>query len=135
MNNYKKENNDYFYMLNIIDTFSKFVCVELLKKKKKDAKSVSKVFEKIINKAKTQKHKSPALILTDNCLEFENKRFLKKYEIKMYHTQNEETSALVNDLTECLTERRKFVLKYRIIKNGYILYSRLVDEYNCKNFH
>jgi hypothetical protein len=44
MKKYWKENNGYAYLLNVIDTFSKFAWV--LPIKKKDSVTVSKAFEK-----------------------------------------------------------------------------------------
>lgn len=57
MNKYSSENEGYSYILNVIDTFSKFVWT--LPLKKKDGKNVSKAFEKIMEKAKLQKHNAP----------------------------------------------------------------------------
>jgi len=93
---YSEENNGYAYLLNVIDTFSKFVWAAPIKKK--DGATVSKAFEKIIKSAKSQNHKTPNLLHTDKGLEFENKHFknlLDKYNIKMYHTHNLEKSAII----------------------------------------
>ena len=93
---YSEENNGYAYLLNVIDTFSKFVWAAPIKKK--DGVTVSKAFEKIIKSAKSQNHKPPNLLHTDKGLEFENKHFknlLDKYNIKMYHTHNLEKSAII----------------------------------------
>ena len=45
---YSEENNGYAYLLNVIDTFSKFAWTFPIKKKY--GVSVSKAFEKIINR-------------------------------------------------------------------------------------
>jgi hypothetical protein len=49
MKNYEKENGNYSYMLNVIDTFSKFTWFYPIKKK--DGKSVSRDFEKNIRES------------------------------------------------------------------------------------
>jgi hypothetical protein len=52
------------YLLNVIDTFSKFA--RALPVKAKDGVTVSKAFEKIIISAELKKkHKSPNLLHTD----------------------------------------------------------------------
>ena len=66
-------NEGYSYLLNVIDTFSKFAWA--LPIKKKDGVTVSKAFGKIFKSAKSQNHKPPNLLLTDKGLEFENKHF------------------------------------------------------------
>lgn len=54
--------------------------------------------KKIIEQAKLQNNQAPKLLHADKDLEFENKHFknvLQKYGIHMYHTQNEEKSAII----------------------------------------
>jgi transposase InsO family protein len=89
MKKYSEENNGYSYLLNVIDTFSKFAWA--LPIKKKDGVMVSKAFEKIIKSAKSQNHIPPNLLRTDKGVEFENKHLknrLNNYGINMYHTQS-----------------------------------------------
>jgi hypothetical protein len=62
--------------------------------------TVSKAFEK--TKAQNHKIMSPNLLHTDKGLEFENKHFIKllnNFNIKMYHTQNLEKSAVIEQFT------------------------------------
>ncbi|VVC30923.1 Ribonuclease H-like domain,Integrase, catalytic core,Parvovirus coat protein VP1, N-terminal [Cinara cedri] len=73
MRNYGDENSGYLYMLNVVDTFSKFAWSESLKKK--DGENVTKSFEEIINRAKLQEHNSPTLLHTDKETEFVNTQF------------------------------------------------------------
>jgi hypothetical protein len=54
MKKYSEEHNGYSYMLNVIDTFSRFAWS--LPIKKEDGATVSKAFEKIIKSAKSQGH-------------------------------------------------------------------------------
>lgn len=136
MKNYEKENDGYGYMLNVIDTFSKFAWA--LPLKKKDGKNVTKAFEKIIEKAKSQNHNAPNLLHTDKGLEFENKmfkEFLKSHQIKMYHTQNEEKSAIIERFNRTLNEKMKIHFEVRNNKKWIDILEDLIHEYNFKDFH
>lgn len=70
MTNYSYQNDNYKYMLNVIDTFSKYAWSRPLKKK--NLVDVTKAFEEIINDAIKIGHKSPNLLHTDEGLEFKN---------------------------------------------------------------
>jgi hypothetical protein len=83
-------------LLKVINTFSKFAWARPIKKK--DGMTVSKAFGKTIKSVESQKLKSPNLLHTDKGLELENKHFktlLNNFNIKMYHTQNEEKSTII----------------------------------------
>ena len=85
MKKYSEENEGYFYLLNISDTFSKFAWA--LPMKKKNCMTVSRALEKIILNAESQTHKLSNLLHTDKGPEFENKHFknvLNNLNIKMY---------------------------------------------------
>ena len=106
MKKYSGEDEGYVYLLNVIDTFSKFA--RALPIKKKDGVTVTKAFEKIIINAESQKHKPPNLLHTDKGLEFENKHFknlLNNLNIKMYHTQNLEKSAIIERFNRTLNNK------------------------------
>lgn len=136
MKNYEKENDNYSYMLNVIDTFSKFAWSYPLKKK--DGKSVSKAFEKILKEAKIQNHNPPVLLHTDKGLEFENKLFkemLKKYEIKMYHTQNEEKSSIIERFNRTLNGKMRIHFEVQNNKKWIHTLQSLLYEYNFKDIH
>ena len=108
MRNYGDENSSYLYMLNVIDTFSKFAWAEPLKKK--DGKNVTKAFEEILKRAKLQKHNSPTFLHTDKGTEFVNKQFketLAKHNIILYHTQNEEKSAIIERFNRTLNAKMR----------------------------
>jgi hypothetical protein len=62
MKKYLGENNGYSYLLNVIDTLSKFAWAHPIKKK--DDVTVSKDFKKIIKSAKSQNHIMPNLLYT-----------------------------------------------------------------------
>ena len=106
--------------------------------KKKDGVTVSKAFEKIIKRAKSQNHKPPNLLHTDKGLEFENKHFknlLDKYNIKMYHTHNLEKSAIIERFNRTLNGKMKKQLEVRNKKRWFDILQNLVDEYNFIDKH
>ncbi|KAE9529175.1 hypothetical protein AGLY_011971 [Aphis glycines] len=106
--------------------------------KKKDGISVSKAFEKIIEQAKTQNHQTPKLLHADKGLEFENKHFknvLKKYSIHMYHTQNEEKSAIIERFNRTLNGKMRLCFEVQKSKKWINILQNLLDEYNFKDIH
>lgn len=136
MNKYSSENEGYSYILNVIDTFSKFVWA--LPLKKKDGKNVSKAFQKIIEKAKLQKHNTPKLLHCDQGLEFVNKQFkeiLKKYDIKMYHTQNEEKSSIIERFNRTLNAKMRVYFEVQNNKKWIDILQTLLVEYNFNDIH
>ncbi|KAE9521648.1 hypothetical protein AGLY_017944 [Aphis glycines] len=127
MRNFSDENED---------TFSKFAWAFPLKKK--DGISVSKAFEKIIEQAKTQNHQTPKLLHADKGLEFENKHFknvLKKYSIHMYHTQNEEKSAIIERFNRTLNGKMRLCFEVQKSKKWINILQNSLDEYNFKDIH
>ncbi|KAE9522948.1 hypothetical protein AGLY_016579 [Aphis glycines] len=127
MRNFSDENED---------TFSKFAWAFPVKKK--DGSSVSKAFEKIIEQAKTQNHQTPKLLHADKGLEFENKHFknvLKKYSIHMYHTQNEEKSAIIERFNRTLNGKMRLCFEVQKSKKWINILQNLLDEYNFKDIH
>ena len=92
MQKYSKWNKGAKYLLTVIDVFSKYCWIVALKDKKTE--SVSFEFDRIFKKSK----RKPEKLLTDKGSEFISKHFkefLKKNNIKLYHTENEEKSSIV----------------------------------------
>lgn len=136
MRNFSDENEGYCIIITVIDTFSKFAWAFPLKKK--DGISVSKAFEKIIEQAKTQNHQTPKLLHADKGLEFENyhfKNILKKYSIHMYHTQNEEKSAIIERFNRTLNGKIRLCFEVQKSKKWINILQNLLDEYNFKDIH
>jgi transposase InsO family protein len=136
MKKYSKENNGYVYLLNVIDTFSKFVWAFPIKKK--DGVTVTRAFEKIIINAESQKHKAPNLLHTDKGLEFKNKHFktlLNNLSIKMYHTENLEKSAIVERFNRTLNNKMRIQFEVRQNNKWVDVLPKLIDEYNFKDKH
>jgi len=136
MRNYSDENKGYSYILTVIDTFSKFSWA--LELKKKDGINVSEAFEKIIKQAISQNHQAPKLLHVDKGLEFENKHFkkvLQKYGIKMYHTQNEEKSSIIERFNRTLNSKMRLHFEVTNSKKWIKILQSLIDEYNFKDIH
>jgi len=134
MKKYSEENVGYVYLLNVIDTFSKFAWAIPIKKK--DGVTVSKAFGKIIKSAKSQNHKPHNLLHTDKVLEFENKYFknlLSNFNIKMYHTQNLEKSAIIEKFNRTLNSNMGIQFEARNNKKWIYILQNLLDEYNFKD--
>ena len=111
----------------VIDVFSKYGWIVPLKDKKTE--SVSLAFDEIFKKSK----RKPEKLWTDEGSEFISKHFkdfLKRHNIMMYHTQNEEKSSVV--------ERWNRTMKNKMWKmfsaNNNTVYwdklDKLVDDYN-----
>src|SRR5436190_3471333 len=117
-------------MLNVIDTFSKYVWSKPLKKK--DGKNVSKAFEEIVLDAKKIGHNATNLLHTDKGLEFKNKQFnaiMKKYIIKLYHTENEEKSSIIERYNRTQNERMKIYLELSKTWIDILPMALVIDEY------
>ena len=95
MQKYSKWNKGVKYLLMIIDVFSKYGWILPLKDKKTE--SVSLAFDEIFKNSK----RKPEKLWTYKGSEFTGKHFkdfLKRHNIMMYHTQNEEQSSVVENL-------------------------------------
>ena len=92
MQKFSKWNRGIKYLLMVIDVFSKYGWIKPLKDKKTE--SVSKAFNEIFKRSKSKRQ----MLWTDKGSEFISKHFkefLNKARIKMYHTENEEKSSVV----------------------------------------
>ena len=127
MQKYSKWNKGIKYLLMVIDIFSKYGWIVSLKDKKTE--SVSSAFDTIFKKNK----RKPEKLWTDKGSEFISKHFkdfLKRHNITLYHTQNEEKSSVV--------ERWNRTMKNKMWKmfsaNNNTVYwdklNKLVDDYN-----
>ena len=86
----------------VIDVFSKYGWIKPLKDKKTE--SVSEAFNEIFKKSK----RKPQMLRTDKGSEFVSKHFkefLNKTGIKLYHTENEEKSSVVERWNRTMKNR------------------------------
>ncbi|XP_054259998.1 uncharacterized protein LOC128984684 [Macrosteles quadrilineatus] len=130
MKQYARENKWYKYILNVIDTFRKFVWSEPLKKK--DGAELTTAFEKIIKRANSDGHEAPKLLHTDKGTEFKNKPFnnmLRRHNIKLYHTESEEKSAIIERYHRTLNEKLKVKFQVRQSHKWYDILQENTDEY------
>ncbi|XP_054290522.1 uncharacterized protein LOC129005599 [Macrosteles quadrilineatus] len=131
MDKFFRENDGYKYMLNVIDTFSKYAWSEPLLRK--SGVEVTNAFEAIIQRAKGNGHKAPNLLHTYKGREFVNKDFkclLAKHGIKMYHTENEEKSSIVERFNRTLNERMKVHFEARGSFRWIDILQGLLSKYN-----
>ena len=125
MQSHSKKNNGFKFILVVIDTFTKYVWVEILKNKTKT--EVSKAMLNILKQA------CPKLLQTDKGTEFYNKEFqsiMNKYNIKHYSTYS--------NIKAGMAERVIRTLKNKIYKhftatgsfNWYKSLHKLILNYN-----
>ena len=127
MNNIKKYNKNYKYLLTCIDIFSRFGMAQPIKNKQSG--SVLKAFKIILKKSK----RNPRRIQSDGGKEFINTHFqgfLKNKKIHFYSTINDTKASIVERFHRTLKSK---MWKYFTSKNTYsyinILY-KLIDNYN-----
>ena len=127
MQKFSKWNKGIKYLLMVIDVFSKYGWIKPLEDKKTE--SVSKAFNETFKKSK----RKPTMLWTDKGSEFISKHlkeFLKKEKIKMYHTENEEKSSVVERWNRTMKNR---MWKMFTANNNTVYWDKLdklVDDYN-----
>lgn len=114
MRKYASENDGFKYILNVIDTFSKYAWSEPLTNK--SATNVTRAFKNIVERAISVGHHRPNLLHVDRGTEFVNKEFKRLLQsldnIKMYHTENEEKSSIIERFNRTCVQ--KFKLQFEI---------------------
>ena len=127
MRNFSKWNKGINYLLMVIDVFSKYGWVRVLKNKK--AETVYEAFRDIIIKS----NRKPKMLWTDRGSEFIGKYF-KNYlgikKIKPYHTYNEEKSSVVERWNRTIKEK---IWKMFTLNNNNVYWDKIdkiVDDYN-----
>ena len=124
---YSKWNKGTKYLLMVIDVFSKYGWIVALKEKKTE--SVSLAFDEIFKKSK----RKPEKLWTDKGSEFISKHlkdFLKKNNIILYHTENEEKSSIVERWNKTMKNK---MWKMVSANNNTVYWDKLdklVDDYH-----
>ena len=124
MQNFSKWNKGIKYILMVIDVFSKYGWIRGLKDKKTE--TVSKAFDDIF-----KSKRKPKMLWTDKGSEFISKHFkdfLKS--IKLYHTENEEKSSVVERWNKTMKNR---MWKMFTVNNNTVYFDKidkLVNDYN-----
>ena len=126
MQKFSKWNKGVKYLLMVIDVFSKYGWIRVLKDKKTE--TVSKAFEDIF-----KSKRKPRMLWTDKGSEVISKHFkdfLKREGIKLYHTENEEKSSVVERWNKTMKNR---MWKMFTVNNNTVYWDKidkLVDDYN-----
>ena len=118
MGKFSEWNKGFKYLLMVIDVFSKFGCIEPLKDKK--GETVAAAFEKIF------KLRQPQLLWTDKGREFYNKnvnQLLSQKNIKLYSTENEEKSSVVERFNRTIKEKM-----WKMFSANNTIYIDKIDE-------
>ncbi|XP_054257068.1 uncharacterized protein LOC128982054, partial [Macrosteles quadrilineatus] len=100
--------------------------------------SLTTAFEKIIKRANSDGHEAPKLLHTDKGTEFKNKPFnnmLRRHNIKLYHTESEEKSAIIERYHRTLNEKLKVKFQVRQSHKWYDILQEVTDEYNQHDYH
>ena len=127
MQKFSKWNKGVKYLLMVIDVFSKYGWIKPLKDKKTE--SVSLAFDEIFKKSK----RKPTMLWTDKGSEFISKHFkefLKKNKIKLYHTENEEKSSIVERWNKTMKNRMWKMFSANNNTVYWVKLEELVDDYN-----
>ena len=120
-------NNQFRYWLVCIDVYSRYVWVELLKKK--TSKNTANKFENILKKAKS----TPQKIQCDEGTEFQDirKRLSKKYGFSVFHTHNREIKA--SHVERVIGTLKTMVRRVLTMTGGFDYYSYfpiIIKRYN-----
>lgn len=127
LGSYHKQNNNYRFLLVVIDTFSKFSWVSPLKNKTAD--EISKTFREIL--VKTQR--SPKHLQTDMGKEFYNSKFkqlMQNYNINHYSSFSSLKASIVERLNRTIKQRMWKIFSYRGSFKWIDIIQKIVDEYN-----
>ena len=78
-------------------------------------------------------HKPPNLLHTDKGLEFKNKEFnslMKKYSIKLYHTENEENNSIIERYNKTQNNRIKVIFEINTNFRWVNILDEIITDYN-----
>ena len=124
---YAEENQDYKYLLTVIDTFSKYAWAEPVKTK--SGKDVTEAFSKVLTRMTTPVRN----LQTDDGKEYFNKDFgalVKKHKMNHYSTRSELKASVVERLNRTL----KTIMWKTFTKRGNHkwtdILNRVVKDYN-----
>lgn len=130
MNQYTSHNNNYRYILTVIDYFSRKVFAVALKTK--DLESSIDGFKTIVS---TQSFNTyPQILICDNGSEFELKDWCKSHKIKLLHTESH--SPTQNSLIENFNGSLRRLIRANFVRNNNLNWidelSILLTNYNSK---
>ena len=127
MQKFSEWNKGVKYLVMVIDLFSKYGWIKPLRDKRSE--TVSKAFDEMFETSK----RKPKILWSDKGSEFISKHFkefLKKKDIKLYHTENEEKSNVVERWNKTIKNK---MWKMFSANNNTVYWDKidkLVDDYN-----
>lgn len=124
---YYKENNNFRFLLVVIDTFSKFSWVSPLKNKTAD--EITNALRKIIVKCQ----RFPKHLQTDMGKEFYNIKFknlMYKLNINHYSSYSSLKASIVERLNRTIKQRMWKIFSYRGSFKWIDIIQKIIDEYN-----
>ena len=127
MQKFSEWNKGVKYLVMVIDLFSKYGWIKPLRDKRSE--TVSKAFDEMFETSK----RKPKILWSDKGSEFISKHFkefLKKKDIKLYHTENEEKSNVVERWNKTIKDK---MWKMFSANNNTVYWDKidkLVDDYN-----
>ena len=127
MRTFSEWNKGVKYLLMVIDLFSNYGWIKPLRDKRSE--TVSKAFDEMFETSK----RKPKILWSDKGSEFISKHFkefLKKKDIKLYHTENEEKSNVVERWNKTIKNK---MWKMFSANNNTVYWDKidkLVDDYN-----
>lgn len=127
MSEWKKQNDNTPYMLNVIDAFSRYAWSIPLKDK--SAKTVTEAFKKVLE----DNGKSPRRLWSDKGAEFYNKTFqtlLKKHNIQLYSTYSEFKASSVERFNRTLKTLMWKRFTEENTRRWVDMLDELMEEYN-----
>ena len=126
MQQFSKWNKGYKYLLMVIDVFSKYGWIVPLKNKK--GETVAEAFESILEEGRL-----PKMLWTDKGSEFYNrwvKDLFDKHNIKLYSTENEEKSSVVERWNRTMKEKMWKQFTAQNSTEWVDILPKLLTEYN-----
>ncbi|CAP27572.1 Protein CBG07546 [Caenorhabditis briggsae] len=126
---YAEENNDFKYLLTVIDCFSKYAWVIPLKTKtgKETASALQTIF----------KHRKPQKMQTDNGKEYYNKEMkllFKESDIRHFSTYSDKKASIIERFNRTLKEKMWKMFTYQGDHKWTKILDKLVSGYN-NHFH
>ena len=127
MQKFSEWNKGVKYLVMVIDLFSKYGWIKPLRDKRSE--TVSKAFDEMFETSK----RKPKILWSDKGSEFISKHFkefLKKKDIKIYHTENEKKSNVVERWNKTIKNK---MWKMFSANNNTVYWDKidkLVDDYN-----
>lgn len=127
MGEYSSQNNGYKYLLNVIDTFSKYAWITPLKSK--NAKDVARAMNHVFSAAK----RIPKNLQTDDGKEFFNKEFqilMNKKKINHYSTYSVKKASIIERFNRTLKNMMWKEFSYNGSYKWLNIYKKLLEKYN-----